>query len=82
MTAIRPTKPPADKTGKPDEKMLKPREVAAILQVSICSIYRMIDRREIPFYRFTHKLRFRASDVEKYVERCRVESLRDPRSLG
>ena len=59
-----------------DDRLLKVRQVAVILNVSNTAVYRLVERREIPFYRFARKLRFRESEIEEYLKRSRVELIK------
>lgn len=43
------------------------KELAIILRISVASVYRMVERREIQFYRLPRYLRFRQSDVAAYL---------------
>jgi excisionase family DNA binding protein len=61
------------------DTLLRVRELAAILNVSTTAVYRLVDRREIPLYRFARKLRFRTSDVLAFLRRCRIEQIDDAR---
>lgn len=62
-----------------DDRLLRVRQVAVLLNVSNTAVYRLVERREIPFYRFTRKLRFRTSDVEEFLRSTRVEQIGDAR---
>ncbi len=53
-------------------KLLTPDETAQLLRVSKSSVYRLVERREIPFYRLRGNLRFDQGDIDAYLERCRV----------
>ena len=59
-----------------DDRLLKVRQVAVILNVSNTAVYRLVERREIPFYSFTRKLRFRESEIEEYLKRSRIEVIK------
>jgi len=48
--------------------MWKPVEVAEHFHVSKRTIYRMIERRQIPFHKIGGLIRFKPEDVEKYME--------------
>lgn len=48
-------------------------EVAAVLRVSKTSVYRLVDRRKLPFCRVGRGLRFRREDLEAYLQATRVE---------
>ena len=50
------------------------KELASILRVSETSVYRLVERRAIPFHRLPRGLRFRREDVDGYLNKCRVES--------
>ena len=52
---------------KPFE-FLSPREVAEYMHISMTSVYRLVEGRHIDVYRFGKRLRFRKSDVDKYIE--------------
>jgi excisionase family DNA binding protein len=49
-------------------------DVAAWLDISTTSVYRLAERREIPFYRLRGALRFAKEDVERFLARQRVEA--------
>lgn len=53
---------------------LLPDEVASLLRLSRATVYRMVEKREVPFYRLKGGLRFLREDVEKYMQDCRVKS--------
>jgi len=57
------------------DRLLTPRELAAMLRLSMSSVYRPIARRNIPFHRFNRKLRFRLGDVEEFLKGNRVEKI-------
>jgi excisionase family DNA binding protein len=63
---------------KTTEKYLTVKEFAAVLRVSTTAVYRIVERRDIPFYRFTRKLRFAMTDVEEYLRKSRVEMIEKP----
>ena len=49
--------------------LLTVREVAAKLRMSVTSVYRLVDRRVIRFFRCTRSLRFRPNDVDAFLAR-------------
>ena len=51
-----------------DEQLLKPAEVAAILQVSMAKAYTLLKRGEIPTVRIGTNVRVRREDLEKYIK--------------
>jgi len=54
--------------------LLTLEEVAAFLRVSKTSVYRLVERRELPFCRVGRNLRFRPKDLEAYLEARRIGS--------
>jgi putative molybdopterin biosynthesis protein len=55
----------------PTERLLTINEIADRLAISRDTVYRVLVR-EIPSYRVGERLRFKASDVDAYVERNRT----------
>ena len=55
-------------------KLLTPKDVMGLLKISQPTLYRMVDRRLIPFYKIGRGLRFGKRDVEMYLEKMRVKS--------
>ena len=49
------------------ERLLKPAEVAEILQISKALAYQMLKQGEIPTVRFGSTVRVRREDLEKYI---------------
>jgi excisionase family DNA binding protein len=49
------------------EQLLKPAEVAAILQVSMAKAYTLLKRGEIPTVRIGTNVRVRREDLEQYI---------------
>ena len=50
------------------EQLLKPAEVAAILQVSMAKAYTLLKRGEIPTVRIGTNVRVRREDLEMYIK--------------
>lgn len=48
-------------------------DAAATLGVTVRTLYRLIDQGVVPAYRFGRVIRLRRSEVEAYVEQCRIE---------
>ena len=46
-------------------------EVAGILRVSRLTVYRLVERREIPTYRFARRIRILKADILAYIGRQR-----------
>ena len=55
------------------QNLMTVREVAAMLNVSVTSIYRLVERRSIPFHRLPRGLRFHPDDVRRFLDKCREE---------
>ena len=49
------------------EKMMIAREVAAYLRCSSSTVRRMVRRGQIPHYRFGKLVRFRLSEIERWL---------------
>ncbi len=52
---------------------LKPIDAARRLGIPTREVYRLIDRAELPAYKFGRVIRLRAADVEEYRGRQRGE---------
>jgi excisionase family DNA binding protein len=50
-----------------EEKLLKPAEVADILQVSRAMAYKLLQQGEIPTVRIGTLVRVRRADLERYI---------------
>ena len=50
-----------------EEKLLKPAEVADILQVSRAKAYQLMQQGEIPTVRIGKLVRVRRADLERYI---------------
>lgn len=53
------------------------KELAKYLGISQASVYRMIERHSIRFYRLARYIRFRRADVEAYLASCLVEPMNE-----
>jgi len=54
---------------------LKPKELAVYCNVSMRTVYRRMENREIPFHKIGGSIRFKREDVEKYFDSVLVESI-------
>lgn len=61
----------------PSRTLLKLDDVAELLRVSKTSVYRLVERRAIPFFRVSGLLRFDRADVEAFLDAGRVEPVGD-----
>jgi len=50
------------------ENYWKAREVAAALQISTQTVYRYVANGEIPFHKLNRSVRFKPSEIERWVE--------------
>jgi excisionase family DNA binding protein len=50
-----------------EERLLKPAEVADILQVSRAMAYKLLNQGEIPSVRIGKSVRVRRADLENYI---------------
>lgn len=53
--------------------LLTPPEAAAALRISKAGLYRLVERRYIPFHRVGRGLRFDQADLVAYLQGTRVE---------
>lgn len=54
---------------------LTPDDLAIILSISKATVYRLIDKRQLPFYKVGGSLRFSKNDIEEYLNNVRVEPI-------
>lgn len=60
-------------SGADDIVWLSTKEAAARLGVTTRTLYRFIDEGDLVAYRFGRVIRLQQSDVDKYIESCRIE---------
>jgi excisionase family DNA binding protein len=53
--------------------LISPEELMKLLNISKSSVYRLVNKRHIPFYKVGGKLRFSKADVEKYLKNVRID---------
>lgn len=58
-----------------NDTLMSPKTLGAYLGISRASVYRLVERREIPFYRLRSGLRFKQADVDEYLLSRRVETI-------
>lgn len=56
-------------------EFLSTDELAVLLKVSKTSIYRLMGRRLIPFYKIGHNVRFKKSDVLEFLNKNCINSV-------
>ncbi len=49
--------------------MLTIKQVAEMINVSVRTVYRLLENNELPSYKLGGSLRMKQSDVEVYIER-------------
>src|SRR5271167_295307 len=52
---------------------LTAKQLAGLLQITEMTIYRLARRGELPYHSIGRVKRFRRSDVEHFLDRCRVD---------
>jgi excisionase family DNA binding protein len=58
-------------------------QLADLLQLTEMTIYRMVNRAELPCYSIGRVKRFRHRDVEDFLDRCRIPAAdRNPVTSG
>ena len=62
------------------EPLMTVKALGTYLGISPSAVYRMVERRDIPFYRLRSGLRFSKSDVERYLKSCQIEATFDYQS--
>ena len=53
-----------------------PDELADFLAISKATVYRLVNKRQLPFHKIGGVLRFRKDDIEKYLETGRIEPIK------
>ena len=53
-------------------QLIRIKEAAAILGVDVRKVYRLMERRRIPYYFIDGSRRLAKEEVEAYLESCRV----------
>jgi excisionase family DNA binding protein len=56
-------------------EMLTPRELAGLLKISKAGVYRLIEKRRIPFHKVMGSLRFDKEDVMSFLQDNRIEPI-------
>ncbi len=52
---------------------LSPDQLAKLLKLSKATVYRLIEKRALPFYKIGGSLRFKQNEIMEYVEKCRIK---------
>jgi len=56
------------------QSYLTVKEVAEVLKVSRDTVYRLLEKRDIPFYQFGGCRRIATSDLKQYLNSCLVQA--------
>lgn len=52
---------------------LTPDDMATLFSISRKTVYRLVDRRLVPFHKIGGVLRFRKEDIEEYLNTTRID---------
>lgn len=55
------------------DKLISPKEISELLRVSRPWPYVQAKRGKLPFYKIEGLIRFKWTDIEAYLEGCRIE---------
>lgn len=58
------------------KNLISPEKLSEILSISKVSVYRLVEKREIPFFKVGGSIRFLLADIEKYLANSRIESIK------
>ena len=59
-------------TGFTQSQLLTPSDLAKMLNISMSTVYRLVEKRLLPFYKMGGSLRFKIDEVMAYIAKCRV----------
>lgn len=57
------------------DKLITPKDLAKIFNISGTSVYRLIDSRKIPIYKVGGSLRFNPTDINEYLKKVRINPI-------
>lgn len=55
------------------KSFLTPDDMATLFSISRKTVYRLVDRRLVPFHKIGGVLRFRKEDIEEYLNSTRID---------
>ncbi len=58
------------------DKLITPDDLADILQISRPTVYRLIEKRAIPFYKVGGSVRFCQQDIQDYLNKSLVNEIK------
>jgi len=56
-------------------KTMTPEELAAYFSISKRTVYRLVEKRQIPFCKIRGRIRFRPEDIETFLGSTRIEAI-------
>ena len=56
-------------------ELLTPDELATMLKISKAGVYRLVEKRRIPFHKVTRSVRFDKKDILSFLQQNRIESV-------
>ena len=59
----------------PTIELITPSELAGLLKISKAGVYRLVDKRQIPFHKVMGSLRFDRDDVLTFLRDNRIEPI-------
>jgi excisionase family DNA binding protein len=59
----------------PTIEFITPNELARLLKISKAGVYRLVDKRQIPFHKVMGSLRFSIADIESFLLNNRIEPI-------
>ncbi len=57
------------------EKLMGIKDISEMLGVSVSTLYKWVSEKKIPFVKIGRLVKFRQSDIEKYLDACKVEKI-------
>ncbi len=59
----------------PTIELITPNDLARLLKISKAGVYRLVDKRQIPFHKVMGSLRFNKEDVMSFLQDNRIEPI-------
>ena len=58
---------------EPSIELLTPKELAIMLKISKAGVYRLVEKRRIPFHNVTRSVRFDKKDILSFLQQNRID---------
>lgn len=71
----------SDDASDTTHRLLTVDDLAALVNLSRSSVYRLVETRSIPFHKISGSLRFSSNDVTAFLASCRVGIVNTKNSL-